>query len=674
MTRSPIVRTVTTILALDALFSVLLGYAFITAMGVDEGTGTCNAVLAGVWVAKSAAWSLFVTSRMRPLSSFAAAPHPPTQPAAIIDAATAGYRAPFIIGLSWAVAFAGQALVHALILYFGFADTVALGPRSLEGSVMMSLGVLIGATALGFPLTEWLMAPIVESISLIAQEQRVAIPGRGLSFRTRLVGFALTVALAPSIYLGSLTYMNDAQASQRELVRQAELAVLEAALGHPDAVTALGGQLFSLEGDGEKPAGGAAAAAFAGEPALARMFERAAAAAPNGFVAHPRYGVVAFRTEAGKRLGVVIRSAPSVSAGTIVLLLVFLVIVAVWGPLSAVFIGNSTAAPVARISDALARVGEGAVENAPRVPVFHQDEVGALAMNYNAMVEQLRELARRANEVSKGDLDVEIAVRGDLGEAFRGQLLSLRDMVGHIAQNASQLAGAASEMYAAAQEQETVARQQSVGVEEVSRTMESLLIAATHVTDSTMGVLAKAERTLETTSRTSARITEMSGHANRIGEILDVIREIADRSDLLALNASLEGCNAGEAGRGFALLAGEMRKLAERVTQSVHDVKKLVADVRSSVSATVMATEESSKLAEGTTESARQINLVTQQQRSGTEQAGQSMRDVASMITQSLAATQQIRALAENLKVQADRLTGLVARFRLPEPRRREAA
>jgi methyl-accepting chemotaxis protein len=290
------------------------------------------------------------------------------------------------------------------------------------------------------------------------------------------------------------------------------------------------------------------------------------------------------------------------------------------------------------------------------------------------MLDQLRELARRAAEVSGGALDVELGVRGELGDAFRGQLASLRDIVGHIAHSASRLAGAAGEMYAAAQEQEQAAHQQSAGIEQVSRTMESLLAAATHVTESTMGVLSRAERTRETTTRTAERIAELSAHAGRIGEILDVIREIADRSDLLALNASLEGTRAGDAGRGFALVAGEMRKLAERVTASVHDIKDLVGDVRASVSATAIAIEESSKLADGTTESARQINLVTQQQRAGTEQAGHSMRDVASMITQSLAATQQIRSLAEDLKAQADNLTALVARFRLAEPPREARA
>ena len=186
----------------------------------------------------------------------------------------------------------------------------------------------------------------------------------------------------------------------------------------------------------------------------------------------------------------------------------------------------------------------------------------------------------------------------------------------------------------------------------------------------TAGGLSKAARTRATTGSTAERIAELSGHAGRIAEILEVIREIADRSDLLALNASLEGTRAGEAGRGFTLVAAEMRKLAERITASVHDIKELVADVRASVSATVMATEESTKLAEGTTESARQISFVTQQQRSGTEQAGTSMRDVATMISQSLSATQEIRSLAGTLKQQADGLTALIGRFRSEEEAR----
>jgi methyl-accepting chemotaxis protein len=108
-----------------------------------------------------------------------------------------------------------------------------------------------------------------------------------------------------------------------------------------------------------------------------------------------------------------------------------------------------------------------------------------------------------------------------------------------------------------------------------------------------------------------------------------------------------------------------MRRLAERVTASVQDVKSLVSDVRAFGSSTIMSTEEGRRLAESTTESARQITLVTQQQRTGTEQVSQGMRDITAALTQSVSAATQIRASTEALKSQADRLAQMVGRFRL---------
>jgi len=654
---------------LDIIFTAMLGYTFFVTMKLgDDSVRTVVTTLAGLWAAKVISWVLIVSIKLQPVASWCANPETSTDPRSIYRGAVAVYRAPFTVSVTWGVLFGVTLMLNTIVLYVACGDSVPLSPRSLEAQAFSNLGILLGAIELAFPVTEWLLAPTTERISLAAMDHGVTLVARGLSFRSRLVTFALALALAPSLFLAGISYMNDAHGEQLNLTKRAELAAAELALGHDDMARAPDGWAFTFDA-GAHITGREAAQAFAENPRLAHMFEGMAAVSPNGTVAHPREGVVAFRTEGDRRVGVVIPHIASVSFGTLLLTMLALLVIAVWGPLSAVFIGNSTAVPVVRISDALARVGQGAVADAPKVPVFHQDEVGELAKNYNLMLVQLREFSKNVNEVSKGALDIEFHVSGDLGDAFREQVTSLRDIVGHIAQNALQLAGAATEMYAAAQEQEATAQQQSIGVQEVTQTMESLLAAATHVTESTMGVLNRAERTRETTSRTVERISEMSEHANRIGTILEVIRDIADRSDLLALNAALEGARAGEAGRGFALVAGEMRKLAEQVTGSVADVKKLVGDVRASVSATVLATEESTKLAEGTADSARQINMVTQQQRSGTEQASQSMRNVAAMIAQSLAATQQIRSLAEDLKLQADNLTKIVARFRLPKSR-----
>ena len=289
-------------------------------------------------------------------------------------------------------------------------------------------------------------------------------------------------------------------------------------------------------------------------------------------------------------------------------------------------------------------------------------ELGRAAASFRRTIRSLRELSASADRIAKGDLP-RVDMKGPFAAAFNTLISGQRAIVEQIGDASIQLASATAEIYAAAQEQQATAQQQSAGVEEASQTMQSLLQSAAHIAESARGVLTNAERTKETTDGMSKRFSELTGHTNRIAELLDVIREIADRSDLLALNASLEATRAGEAGRSFSLVATEMRRLAERVTASVQDVKVLVADVRAFASSTIMAIEEARRLAEGTTESARQITLVTQQQRTGTEQVSQSMRDITTALTQSVSAASQIRTSTEELKVQADRLAEIVAKM-----------
>jgi methyl-accepting chemotaxis protein len=293
------------------------------------------------------------------------------------------------------------------------------------------------------------------------------------------------------------------------------------------------------------------------------------------------------------------------------------------------------------------------------------DEIGQMGMAFNRMLRYLRVLGASADRMAHGDLSVRVDMEGQVADAFNRMVDAQRVVVKQLADTSVQLAAAASQIHTSAQEQQATATQQSAGVEEVSGTMQSLLDSASHIADTARAVLSNAEKTKETTDGMSRRFSALSGHTNRIAELLEVIREIADRSDLLALNASLEATRAGEAGRPFSLVAGEMRRLAERVTASVQDVKGLVADVREFGSSTIMANEEGRKLADGTTESARQITLVTQQQRTGTEQVSQSMRDIAAGLTQSVAAARDIRSSAEALKTQADRLAEIVGRFKL---------
>jgi methyl-accepting chemotaxis protein len=346
-------------------------------------------------------------------------------------------------------------------------------------------------------------------------------------------------------------------------------------------------------------------------------------------------------------------------------------LVFIFGLVATFLVGTVLVRPIQEMTDISLRIAAGDLSQAD-LRAESGDEVGQMARAFDRMLRSLRELSASADRVAQGDLVGHLELEGPVAESFNRMVEGQRAIVRQIGETSIQLASAASEIYASAQEQQATATQQSASVEEASQTMQSLLQSAAHIAESARGVLANAERTRETTDGMSKRFAELTGHTNRIAELLEVIREIADRSDLLALNASLEATRAGEAGRPFSLVAAEMRRLAERVTASVHDVKGLVADVRAFGSSTIMATEEGRRLAESTTESARQITLVTQQQRTGTEQVSQGMRDITAALTQSVSAASEIRASTEALKTQADRLAEIVGRFRVDasEPRR----
>ena len=347
---------------------------------------------------------------------------------------------------------------------------------------------------------------------------------------------------------------------------------------------------------------------------------------------------------------------------------VFAVLVSFWAPICAMTLSRAVSAPIERLSAATREiVEEGNQTSMDTLPISWRDEVGMLSERFNDLLDMMKDLSRGADAIARGNLHVEIERSGELPDAFRRMATSLNDLVSQIRQTSVDLAAAATEILAASQEQEMAATSQSSAMTEISRTMDSLSDSAAHVSESVSGVLSNAEQTLVTTDNMVDRIEKLSAHTNRITELLDVIRDIADKSDLLALNGSLEASRAGEGGHGFSLVAAEMRRLAVRVTASVEDVKKLVSDVRESSSSTIMATEEGRRLARATTDAARNITLVSQQQRSGTEQVSQSIRGLTDVVTQAAAATSQTRTSAQGLKGQADILGELVRRFELAE-------
>jgi methyl-accepting chemotaxis protein len=678
MLKTLTLRAILTYAVLDLLFAPFVILAFTFLLGSVNSSDPMT-LLAGLTVLKICAWAAYLSYQLSPWERFDRTAKKGRSAELVQRADRALQSLPLrfavFYGLTWIVTYGA-----AFLIVKGYGpERAPLPPQADNAIAILCVAVFFGGFAFAYPLASTLISDAASECSALARAGGYSLDRSPSSLQLRIAVVAISLSLGPMLWMVALGYMKQVESSHGERVIQAELASSELALaaarlGPTESVASLlesfekrgisglvlsGGRLEGVE---------SASRVLAAEPPLARWLETQSARASSGTRARIDLpNVVSFHRVDPGRVAVVVHSVPvSASSSFVLSSVVFTLLVCVWAPVCAYALGRAVSRPIGKLTAISRRIVEqGDLKEIGTVAVSTNDEIGVLTEKVNDVLDLMRDVSVAAHAIAKGDLRAVVAGTGELPDSFRGMLESLRGMVHQIRETSVDLASAAAEIFAASQEQEAAAASQSSAMVEISRTMDSLSESAAHVSDAVQGVLGNAERTLHNTDDMVRRIGELTGHANRIGEILEVIRDIADRSDLLALNGSLEASHAGEGGRGFALVASEMRRLAERVTASVSDVKKLVSDIRDSGSSTVMATEESKKLAEGTTDAARQITFVTQQQRSGTEQVSQSIKGIADVVSQAVSATSQTRTSAQGLKTQADKLSALVKRFEL---------
>jgi len=236
----------------------------------------------------------------------------------------------------------------------------------------------------------------------------------------------------------------------------------------------------------------------------------------------------------------------------------------------------------------------------------------------------------------------------------------LKNVVRTLGEAAGFVSAAAAEIMAVAKQTEANAADEAAFVDETRRAMDGLLESAGAIAGGAKQVLERAEQSAGASRTIAGRIAELNAQALKITDISDVIRGIADKSDILALNAALEGSKAGEAGRGFALVGAEMRRLAETVMGAVKQIKGLANEIRELSQAAVLATEEGQKIASDTTQTSRQITLITSQQRTATEQVTQSVNEIQQFTRQAIGGAQQARAAAYDLVRTTSQLNQLI--------------
>jgi methyl-accepting chemotaxis protein len=278
------------------------------------------------------------------------------------------------------------------------------------------------------------------------------------------------------------------------------------------------------------------------------------------------------------------------------------------------------------------------------------------------------------------------------GTAFviaAGTLIS-RSLASQIGAAVHHIQTSSAELQSAANQQATGAKEQASAMSEISTTINELLATSRQIAESARRVAEIADQTA--TAARSGDLTVEKGHesiagirrqvdvivhhmldlgkkSQQIGSVLEIVSELAEQTNILAINASIEAAGAGDAGRRFGVVADEIRKLADRVGGSTKEIKGLIDDVRSAVNTTVMTTETGSKAVEAgadqfgrvaaafsqissqvatTTEAAREIELSTKQQTTAVEQVNVAITSVSQASKETEISTgQTLRTAAE---------------------------
>jgi methyl-accepting chemotaxis protein len=329
-----------------------------------------------------------------------------------------------------------------------------------------------------------------------------------------------------------------------------------------------------------------------------------------------------------------------------------------------------------------------------------------------SIVTPLRSAVSIAQQVARGDLTQNIATTrrdeaGQLLNALADMQGGLKDTIQQIASASDQLASAAEELSAVTEESTrgltrqndeiqqaaTAVNEMTAAVEEVARNAVSTSEASKAATEDAVHGRTQVDHTLQGISTmvqeitvSTETVTELAGHIREVGKVLDVIRSIAEQTNLLALNAAIEAARAGEQGRGFAVVADEVRALAHRTQASTIEIEGMIGTVQTGANGAVTAMSKSLELATSTQALAQSAGIalekisngvVTINERnlviaSASEEQAQLAREVdrnllniQDLSTQTAAGANQTSASTQELSRLAVSFNTLVAQFKL---------
>jgi methyl-accepting chemotaxis protein len=371
-----------------------------------------------------------------------------------------------------------------------------------------------------------------------------------------------------------------------------------------------------------------------------------------------------------------------------------------------------------------------------RIEIISGDELGQMAASLNTMLDNtlsliqsqeerdalqtaIQKLLEEVSDVAEGNLAVEAEVTTDvtgaIADAFNYMIVQLRHIISNVQEATLQVSSSAGEIQMTAEHLTRGSEAQTAQIVDTSTAIDEMAVSIQQVSESAVLSAAVAEQALDNARQgtqavqntiegmnrirdqvqeTAKRIKRLGERSQEIGEIVQLTRDIAKRTSILALNASLEAATAGEAGRGFAVVAEDVKRLAERSTNATRQIAHLIQTIQNETNEAVAAMEEGTRevvvgsqladqagralteiegVSDRLAELIQSISLASKQQARGSEAVARSMGEIAEITQQTAAGTREAAISINNLTTLADDLRESVSAFKLPSTNGRDA-
>ncbi|MBE0507326.1 MAG: methyl-accepting chemotaxis protein [Marinospirillum sp.] len=293
-----------------------------------------------------------------------------------------------------------------------------------------------------------------------------------------------------------------------------------------------------------------------------------------------------------------------------------------------------------------------------------------------------------------------------ISEVFRSST-RLTDSAGRLAQTAGLVSRNSNLQQEVSQSMAAAVEEMSSSVAEITSTMEELSASSTQIADHSQSVVDVANLTLDSSKKGASamqqlqlrmseihrdneqslhEIMELGAKSKQISKVMDLINTLADQTKLIAFNAALEASSAGESGKRFSVVAGEIRRLADSVTDSTREIEDRIQEIQDSISRLVITSEKGSssiqagmevssvtaedlnalvRAASQTSSAAQQISMSTKQQKTASSQVVIALRDIANASTHNAQSVRNITDISEEMLCMSEDLSRLVQEFKM---------